>query len=237
VNDRPLGEAAAAQLVTDVGSALALAHRHGVVHGAVSPSNILLDDDERAYLTDFGTILGIRADGSGVATPGDTAAYAAPEQRAGAPATARTDVYGLALALVYGLTGHPPDELEQGLAELSPTLREVVARATAVEPAARPVEVAEFAAAARQALDGAALPDAPPPAENPYKGLLAFGEADAAGFFGRERQVERLLVRLGDGGPRGRFVAVVGPSGSGKSGTPSRSSGRRATRCRRRGPS
>ena len=36
-------------------------------------------------------------------------------------------------------------------------------------------------------------------------------------FFGRARQVERLLARLGETGTRGRFVAVVGPSGSGKS--------------------
>ena len=54
-------------------------------------------------------------------------------------------------------------------------------------------------------------------AANPYKGLRPFEEADAADFFGRERLVERLLTRLGEPGPRGRFVALVGPSGSGKS--------------------
>ena len=53
--------------------------------------------------------------------------------------------------------------------------------------------------------------------ENPYKGLRAFGAADAGDFFGRERLVERLIARLGEPGTRGRFVAVVGPSGSGKS--------------------
>ena len=52
---------------------------------------------------------------------------------------------------------------------------------------------------------------------NPYKGLEAFGEADAGDFFGRERVIERLLARLGTIGSAGRFVAVVGPSGSGKS--------------------
>ena len=54
--------------------------------------------------------------------------------------------------------------------------------------------------------------------ENPYKGLRAFEEADAADFFGREALVDRLLARLRGEGQRGaRFVAVVGPSGSGKS--------------------
>jgi WD40 repeat protein/transcriptional regulator with XRE-family HTH domain len=78
--------------------------------------------------------------------------------------------------------------------------------------------------------------------KNPYKGLRAFGEADADDYFGRESLVQRLLERLeasGDGAaemgigdrvkasghppnpgrpsPIARFLAVVGPSGSGKS--------------------
>lgn len=52
---------------------------------------------------------------------------------------------------------------------------------------------------------------------NPYLGLRAFDEADQESFFGRDRLVERLIIRLGDGGPRGRFVVLAGPSGSGKS--------------------
>ncbi len=53
--------------------------------------------------------------------------------------------------------------------------------------------------------------------QNPYKGLRAFGEADAADFFGRETLTQRLLERLAEGGELARFLAVVGPSGSGKS--------------------
>jgi len=63
------------------------------------------------------------------------------------------------------------------------------------------------------------------PADNPYKGLRAFGEGDAQDFFGREALTQQLLVRLGEGGDPSassghdlaRFLAVVGPSGSGKS--------------------
>jgi WD40 repeat protein/DNA-binding SARP family transcriptional activator len=54
-------------------------------------------------------------------------------------------------------------------------------------------------------------------AVNPYKGLLAFQEADAPNFFGREALTDRLVARLGEEGEAGRFLAVVGPSGSGKS--------------------
>jgi WD40 repeat protein/serine/threonine protein kinase len=54
-----------------------------------------------------------------------------------------------------------------------------------------------------------------PPPQNPYKGLRAFDEADALDFFGRTALIGQLLKPLGE--PGGRFLAVVGPSGSGKS--------------------
>jgi hypothetical protein len=47
----------------------------------------------------------------------------------------------------------------------------------------------------------------------PYRGLRVFGEEDAPFFFGRDREVQRLLEKL----KSSRFVAVLGPSGSGKS--------------------
>ena len=91
-------------------------------------------------------------------------------------------------------------------------------RATAADPATRYPDAASFVEAVQRGRSGAA-PAADPCSwpDNPYKGLRAFEEADAADFFGRERLVERLLARLGEPAARGRFVAVVGPSGSGKS--------------------
>src|SRR5207247_6491129 len=66
-------------------------------------------------------------------------------------------------------------------------------------------------------------------ARNPYKGLRAFEEADSADFFGREALTEHLIDRLHET----RFLAVVGPSGSGKSRWPGPGSCRRfgAERC------
>jgi WD40 repeat protein/DNA-binding XRE family transcriptional regulator len=52
---------------------------------------------------------------------------------------------------------------------------------------------------------------------NPYKGLRAFHEADAPDFFGREALSQRLRARLDEPTELARFLAVVGPSGSGKS--------------------
>ena len=55
------------------------------------------------------------------------------------------------------------------------------------------------------------------PAPNPYKGLRAFDEADAADFFGRSGLVDHLLARLAHDDLRGRLLLVVGGSGTGKS--------------------
>ncbi len=52
---------------------------------------------------------------------------------------------------------------------------------------------------------------------NPYKGLRPFEEKDSPDFFGHEALVERLVERLGHAARAGRLLAVVGPSGSGKS--------------------
>lgn len=56
-----------------------------------------------------------------------------------------------------------------------------------------------------------------PEPENPYKGLRAFQPADHRDFFGREHLTQRLLDRMTERDPFSRFLAVVGPSGSGKS--------------------
>jgi len=58
---------------------------------------------------------------------------------------------------------------------------------------------------------------AEPEIQNPYKGLCAFYEADASDFFGREALTQLLLARMQERGALSRFLAVVGPSGSGKS--------------------
>jgi hypothetical protein len=101
---------------------------------------------------------------------------------------------------------------------LAPGVRAVLDRATDGDPGRRYHDVTTFAGALAEALGAAdAMPLDDVDVENPYKGLRAFGAGDAGDFFGRERLVERLIARLGAPGKRSRFVAVVGPSGSGKS--------------------
>jgi WD40 repeat protein/serine/threonine protein kinase len=65
--------------------------------------------------------------------------------------------------------------------------------------------------------DSVAIPTEDFHPENPYKGLRAFQSADNQDFFGREKVTAKLVKRLGETGDYCRFLAVVGPSGSGKS--------------------
>jgi WD40 repeat protein/transcriptional regulator with XRE-family HTH domain len=113
-------------------------------------------------------------------------------------------------------------------------LDRIIQRATAKVPTARYASVAGLVAEVRSAIGertGAGqgvvvqrAPAAPPTVvldlddtDNPYKGLRPFDEADATMFFGREGLVQQLLSRMGESGELARFLAVIGPSGSGKS--------------------
>ena len=116
--------------------------------------------------------------------------------------------------------GAPSDD-DRGVAELAAVLlgdampRSIGVLVERANGSTAPAAATALAEAARGALEPATT-DPATEARNPYKGLRAFVEADAADFFGRDSLVARLVGTLGMGGA-GRFLAVVGPSGSGKS--------------------
>jgi serine/threonine protein kinase len=107
----PLAEEAA-RLVSEVASAVAYAHRRGIVHGDITPRNILIDVDGHARLIDFGLSKFEDAWGERQSISGGTPEFLPPESISVDNRLQRTgpagDVFGLAAALYWLLTGQPP---------------------------------------------------------------------------------------------------------------------------------
>jgi serine/threonine-protein kinase len=142
---RPVAPRRAAEVAMAVLSALGEAHRRGVVHRGVKPSNILFDRGGAARLSDFGAAHW--GDVSITATAGvfGTLAYVSPEQREGRGATAQSDIFGVGVLLREMLTGERPQAIgparvrpSQVHRGLGPPHDEVVERLSAPAPADRP---------------------------------------------------------------------------------------------------
>jgi len=106
----PLAPARAIEIACALLSALADAHRVGILHRDVKPANVLFDGSGVARLSDFGAAH--LADASTTATAGvfGTLGYMSPEQREGRPATPRSDIFAVGVLLAEMLTGerHSP---------------------------------------------------------------------------------------------------------------------------------
>lgn len=111
------------------------AHRHGVLHCDLKPSNVLVDAGDRGFVLDFG--LARFAGGDDDATPGScgTPGYAAPEQLAvdPPPLDVRADVYALGVVLYECLAGRSPYPNSDSLEGLLQSTREVVPAPPAVD--------------------------------------------------------------------------------------------------------
>ena len=121
VNGQSLGESSrqatttplrAAKLALEIATTLAAVHAKGILHRDIKPANILLDQDGRVKLTDFGLAKELLSD-SGNTMTGDvlgSPSYMAPEQATGnlAQISERTDVYAIGATLYELLTARPP---------------------------------------------------------------------------------------------------------------------------------
>lgn len=90
--------------------ALHYAHEKGVIHRDLKPSNLMINEEGKLKLTDFGIAKDLEAEAlTGTGRTLGTAAYMAPEQIRGTPAvSARTDLYSLGVVFYQMLTGHCP---------------------------------------------------------------------------------------------------------------------------------
>jgi class 3 adenylate cyclase len=95
-------------ILAQIAAALDAAHRRGLVHRDVKPANVLLDEEEHAYLTDFGITKQLRGVSTDTGRVMGTLDYLAPEQIRGEKVDGRADCYALACVLYECLAGAPP---------------------------------------------------------------------------------------------------------------------------------
>jgi DNA-binding SARP family transcriptional activator len=241
LRDGPWSLERATRLLDEIGGALGHAHAHGVLHRDVKPANVLFDEAGNSYLADFGIAVGGSVT-SPVGDVNPSPRYSPPEHLECLDGSPASDQYSLAAIVWEILAGVPafddetPSELVDrqrhgpvpSLADIRPDLPAaadaVLQRATASRAADRFPDVAAFVAAWRRATAGhrpaaeaaeaaTAAWSGSDTAPNPFVGLRAFGEADAARFFGRDA----LADHLADLVCSSALVAIVGASGSGKS--------------------
>lgn len=108
--NRPARVGRLKDVLLQVCEGLAYVHARGLVHRDLKPSNIMVDDDRRARLMDFGLVKMV-ADETDLTATGrvvGTYRYMAPEQAMGEPVDGRADLYSLGVILYELLAGRPP---------------------------------------------------------------------------------------------------------------------------------
>lgn len=169
----PLPTDEAVRLALQIADGLAAAHRKGIIHRDVKPSNVVVTPDGVAKLVDFGVAKVSGVDLTRAATRLGTVAYMSPEQTRGAAVDARTDVWAVGVVLYEMLTGvrpfqgeaeevvvavirNDPPPLGDLRRDQPPALVGIVARCLVKEPAERYADAGQLLAAL-QAVAGSAV--------------------------------------------------------------------------------
>ena len=190
----PLEPPAALRYLSEIGEAIDYAHSQRIVHRDIKPRNVLLDQQGRPFLADFGLARIIGAGNithSGVEMIG-TPHYMSPEQARGQHVDGRSDLYALGVVLYQMLTGRVPFEADSTVGivmkhinspvpnitdnwpKLPEALNPVVAKAMAKEPGDRFQSARELTQAVAEALGTVVLP-------GPGVGLSSAGSSSHQG--------------------------------------------------------
>src|SRR5918998_1538783 len=186
-----MGTKEAVDFTRQILNAARFAHRKGIVHRDLKPQNVLIDEEGRARVADFGIARGESSDITATGSVMGTAQYLSPEQAQGKETTERSDIYSIGVILYEALTGRVPFEGDSAVAvalkqvseqprrpsainpNVPPALDAVVMRALAKDPEARFNDADAFL----KALDAAErAPDAPRPEDT-----AAFAAVSPAG--------------------------------------------------------
>src|SRR5436305_11723148 len=167
--EAPLPQERAIDIAVQILQAASFAHRHGVVHRDFKPHNVIVANDDRLKVTDFGIA---RAGASEMTETGSimgTAQYLSPEQAQGQRVGAASDIYSIGVILYEMLAGHVPFAGDSAVSialkhvseeppplralrpKLDPVLEQVVMRALAKDPAQRWPDADQFIAALEHA--------------------------------------------------------------------------------------
>jgi eukaryotic-like serine/threonine-protein kinase len=136
--DQGLTPEQAAGQVRQVLEAAGFAHRHGVVHRDLKPQNVIVDDEGKATVTDFGIA---RAGASEITQAGavmGTPHYLSPEQAQGQAVTAVSDLYSIGVILYEALAGRVPFEADSAIAIAMKQVSHTPQRPSSINPAVSP---------------------------------------------------------------------------------------------------
>ena len=169
--EAPLDPIRAIDITVQILKAARFAHRQGIVHRDLKPHNVMVDDEDRVKVTDFGIARAGASDMTETGSIMGTAQYLSPEQAQGHAVSQSSDLYAIGVILFELLTGHVPFDAESAVTialkhvseappapsafdpSVPPALEAVALWALEKDPAQRPADADAFIRALEEARD------------------------------------------------------------------------------------
>jgi len=224
----PLPVLTTLEIGRQIASALEAAHRNGLVHRDIKPHNILLNQDGKVKVTDFG-IAKIASEGDDTGVIIGSVHYLSPEQARGDATTPGSDIYSLGAVLFEMLTGHTVFEGENAMAvahkqiyeqpplprtlrpDIPPAVEAMVLRCLEKDVRARYQSAAEIQAVLKQLLNELTLEETvvvPAPLSPPMDATMVYRKPSSPDAH-PGRPMPASPLHAGDDPPRGRATGWI----------------------------